>query len=175
MVDLELIILGALKDFPAHGYGLKQGIEMSYGSRYFRLSNSTLYRTLAGLESAGYIEGKKVPQENVPDRIIYQITEAGKRRLKELVSTPIRPSPSPGGYDYEFKVHAVYFGLLSKEERDRVTRPLYENAGAELKEALDKRERLGHMLDRFTLAVLDEGIEELRRKHQFYGRFMEME
>ncbi len=175
MVDLELIILGALNAMPSHGYGLKQGIEMSYGKRYFKLSNSSLYRALAKLESEGHIQGEKVPQENVPDRVMYHITESGMQRFKELVATPVRPSTSPGAYDYEFKVHAVHFGLLTKEERLRVTRPLYENAEAELKEALEKREKFGRYLDKYASALLDEGIEELRRKFRFYGRLMELE
>jgi DNA-binding PadR family transcriptional regulator len=175
MVDLELIILSMLQGMPMHGYGLKQGLAASYGNRYFKPSNSSLYRTLAKLESEGYIEGKKVPQENVPDRVMYQITEAGRIRLREKAATPIKPSTVPGEFDFDFMTQAVHFGMLTREERRRVTQPLYENAEAELKEALDKREKFGQYIDRFALVVLDQGIEELRHKYQFYGRLMEME
>ncbi|BAI62404.1 putative PadR-like family transcriptional regulator [Methanocella paludicola SANAE] len=175
MVDLELIILGALQGMPMHGYGLRQGLMASYGNRYFKLSNSSLYRALAKLESEGCIEGKKVPQENVPDRMMYNITEAGKKKLKKKAATPVKPSTTPGGYDFDFKTQAVHFGMLTKEERRRVTQPLYENSGEELKEALSKHEKFGQYLDRYQLAVLEQGIEELKHKHQFYGRLMEME
>jgi DNA-binding PadR family transcriptional regulator len=175
MVDLELIILGALNAEPLHGYGLRQGLMASYGNRYFKLSNSSLYRTLAKLESEGCIEGKKVPQENVPDRVIYHITEPGRKRLKEKVAAPVRPSTTPGGYDFDFKTQAVHFGLLTGEERCRVTKPVYENSEAEMKEAIMKREKLGQYMDKYSLAVLDQGIEELRSKYRFYGRLMEME
>lgn len=175
MVDLELIILGALNTGPSHGYGLKQGLMATYGNRYFKLSNSSLYRALAKLESEGCIEGKKIPQENVPDRVMYHITEAGKKRLKEKVATPVKPSTTPGGYDFDFKTQAVYFGLLTFEERRRITQPLYENAEAELKEALVKHEKFAQYMDKYSLAVLEQGIDELRNKYQFYGRLMEME
>jgi DNA-binding PadR family transcriptional regulator len=175
MVDLELIILGALQGMPMHGYGLKQGLMASYGNRYFKLSNSSLYRALAKLESEGYIEGKKVPQENVPDRVMYSVTGPGKKRLKEKAAAPVKPSTTPGGYDFDFKTQAVHFGLLAKEERRRVTQPLYDSSGEELGEALAKREKFGQYLDKFALAVLEQGIEELRQKHGFYKRLMEME
>ena len=57
--------------------------------------------------------------------------------LVELVATPIEPSSTPGATDFNFKVHAVHFGFLTKEERRTVTTPLYEDAKAELKEALE--------------------------------------
>jgi DNA-binding PadR family transcriptional regulator len=175
MVDLELIILGALNAGSSHGYGLKQGLMATHGNRYFKLSNSSLYRTLAKLENEGCIEGEKVPQENVPDRIMYHITDTGKKRLREKVAAPVKPSSAPWGYDYDFLTQAVYFGMLTKEERRRVTQPLYENSEAELNEAMVKREKYLQYMDKYSLAVLDRGIEDLRNKYEFYGRFMEME
>ncbi len=174
--EIDLIILGMLMNgAPLHGYMIKQAIEDSYGRRYFKLSNSALYPRLGELESNGCIEGKKEPQANVPDRKVYRITEAGRLRLKELVTTPIKPSASPGAYDYDYKVHAVHFSLITQEERRQLTMPLYENARGELKEALDKREKYGQYMDKYSLAVLDGGIEELKAKAGFYKRIMEME
>lgn len=175
MADLDLIILGILNGTPLHGYMIKQTIESSYGNRYFKLSNSALYPRLAKLERDGYIEGKKEPQEAVPDRKVYHLTDAGKRRLKELAATPIKPGSVPGANDFDYKVHAVHFGLINKEERRLVTSPLYEDAVAELKEALQKREKFCKHMDKYSLTVLDSGIEELQNKVRFYGIMMEMD
>ncbi len=197
--EIDLVILGILMGAPLHGYMIKQAIEGSYGDRYFKLSNSALYPTLAKLQKDGYIEGKRELQESVPDKKVYHITEAGRKRLVELAARPIEPSTSPGATDFNFKVHAVHFGFLTKEERRRVTLPLYEDAKLELKSALDKRERfdrdmknylgmmennpqfkeqfgnfMGRMMT-FPKFVLDEGIEELEKKIQFYEQILEME
>ncbi len=140
--EIDMVILGILIGAPLHGYMIKQAIEGSYGDRYFKLSNSAMYPTLARLENDGYIEGKREMQEAVPDRKVYNITEAGRKRLIELVASPIEPSSSPGATDFAFKVHAVHFGFLTKERRRKVTMPLYEDAKVELNEALEKREEL---------------------------------
>ena len=197
--EIDMVILGILMGAPLHGYMIKQAIEKSYGDRYFKLSNSAMYPTLARLEKDGYIEGKREVQETVPDRKVYHITDLGRKRLVELVAMPIEPSTSPGTTDFYFKVHAVHFGFLTKEERRKVTMPLYEDAKFELKDALGKRERfdqdmksyrdlvetnpqfkeqyeqyIGKML-LFAKFVLDEGIEEIKTKIKFYERIMELE
>ncbi|HTY91392.1 MAG TPA: PadR family transcriptional regulator [Methanocella sp.] len=197
--EIDLVILGILMGAPLHGYMIKQAIETSYGDRYFKLSNSALYPTLAKLQKEGYIEGKREMQEAVPDKKVYHITDAGKKRVVELAATPIEPSTSPGLTDFYYKIHAVHFGFLTKEERLRVTKPLYEDARLELKDALAKREKLnadmkgyGQMLEsnpqfkeqyghyivrmtRFPKFVLDAGIGELENKVKFYEQVMEME
>lgn len=173
--EFDMIILGILNNAPLHGYVIKRSIESSYGGRYFKLSNSSLYPRLAKLEGDGYIEGKKEPQETVPDRKVYRITEAGRKRLKELITTPIDLRSSTSDRDYNFMVHAVHFGIITKEERRKMTQPMYEDAKEELKEALEKREKFGPYLDRLTLVVLDEGIEQLKSKVRFYGKLMEMD
>ena len=197
--EIDLVILGILMGAPLHGYMIKQAIETNYGDRYFKLSNSALYPTLAKLQKDGYIEGKREMQDSVPDKKVYHITDAGRKRLIELVATPIEPSTSPGMTDFYFKVHAVHFGFLTKEERRRVTMPLYEDAKLELKEAYAKRdkfnadmenyrqmaesnpqfkEQFGEFLNkmmRFSRFVLEEGIGEMEKKLKFYERILEME
>ncbi len=197
--EIDLVILGILMGAPLHGYMIKRAIEGSYGDRYFKLSNSALYPTLARLEKEGYIEGKREPQETVPDRKVYHITEAGKKRTVELAASPIEPSTSPGMTDFYYKVHAVHFGLLTKEERLRVTMPLYEDLKQEHQEALAKREKFysdvnyyskladsnpqfkeqyGNYIGRifkFSKLVLEVGIEEMERKIKFYEQIMELE
>ena len=197
--EIDLVILGILMGAPLHGYMIKQAIETSYGDRYFKLSNSALYPTLAKLQKDGYIEGKRELQESVPDKKVYHITEDGRKRVVELAATPIEPSTSPGLTDFYFKVHAVHFGLLTKEQRQKVARPLYEDARLELKDAIAKREKFGAdmkglsqmvesnpqfkeqygqyivQMTRFPRFVLDVGIGELENKVKFYEQIMEMD
>jgi len=197
--ETDLVILGILMGAPLHGYMIKQAIEGSYGDRYFKMSNSALYPALARLEKEGYIEGKRELQEAVPDKKVYHITEAGKKRLVELAATPIKPSSTPGATDFNFRVHAVHFGFLTKEQRRAVTMPFYEASKIELTEALDKRvkffqdmknyseaieqnkelkEKFGSYITNMTqipLLVLDQGIEEMKSKIQFYEKLMAME
>lgn len=197
--EIDLVILGILMGAPLHGYMIKQAIEGSYGDRYFKMSNSALYPALARLESEGCIEGKRELQEAVPDKKVYHITDAGRKKLVELAAMPIEPSSTPGATDFNFKVHAVHFGFLTKEQRCKVTMPFYEASKTELKEALDKRVKLTQDMTKYTemlenneefkkkfgsflmgmtqipMLVLDQGIEELKSKIQFYEKLMEMD
>ena len=197
--EIDLVILGILMGAPLHGYMIKQAIEGSYGDRYFKMSNSALYPALGRLEKEGSIKGKRELQEAVPDKKVYHITEAGKKRFVELAATLIEPSSTPGATDFSFKLHAVHFGFLTKEQRCNVTMPFYEASKIELTEALDKRvnffqdmkkyseaieqnkelkEKFGSYMRNMAqipMLVLDQGIEELKGKIQFYEKLMELD
>lgn len=171
MVELDIILLGALLGAPAHGYQLKVHIEESFGKRYVKLSNSSLYPRLAKLEAAGYIEGKREQQEKVPDKKIYHITPSGISKLKELVAAP----PGPRETDYDIKSRLVFFGMLTAEERHRLVEPLYLEKLEELKEAEDKRARFAQYMDKYSLAVLDTGIGELELNVDLYKKLLDMD
>jgi DNA-binding PadR family transcriptional regulator len=169
MVDMDLIILGVLQGYPMHGYYLKQQIEASFGKRFFNLSNSALYPKLAKLEANGYIQSRREQQDKVPDRKVYEITPAGRQRIHDLVTAPRGPRE-----DYvDFKGRAVFFDLLTSEERQSVTEPFLKAAEQELKEALEKREKFSKYMGKYSLLVLDSGIEELQNQVHFFNELMD--
>jgi DNA-binding PadR family transcriptional regulator len=170
MVDMDLIILGMLQGIPMHGYQLRQQIEASFGKRYFNMSNSALYPKLAKLEADGLIEGRREQQEKIPDRKVYNITDAGRKRLHELVAQPLGPRE-----DFrDFQAHAVFFGLLTPEERRGVIEPLLKEAEADLKEALEKHEKFSRYMDKYSLFVLNNGIEEIRGQILFFNELTDI-
>jgi DNA-binding PadR family transcriptional regulator len=171
MVDMDLIILGVLQGMPMHGYQLRQQIEASFGKRFFNMSNSALYPKLTKLEADGYISSHREQQEKVPDRKVYSITEAGRKRLHDLVAQP----PGPREDFRDFQAHAVFFGLLTPEERRGIIEPLLEETEAELKDALEKHEKFSKYMDKYSLFVLNNGIEEIRNQARFFNRLMSME
>jgi PadR family transcriptional regulator, regulatory protein AphA len=171
MVNLDMIILTVMRGGPTHGYALKQGIEASYGKRYVNLSNSALYPRLAKMEADGYIVGEVLQQEKVPDRRMYKITPKGLEHLKELVAAPLGLREEK----FDYKVRAVMFGMLTREERRKVTEPLYMEKLQEIKEAKAKLEQFGKLLDKYSLLVLEHGTRELELEFELYEKMMEME
>ena len=171
MADLDLIILGSLLGMPAHGYQLKQNIELTYGKRYVNLSNSRLYPRLSKLEADGYIEGKREPQEKVPDRKTFHVTPAGIGRLKELVATPLGPRED----EFDFLARASFFGLITADERRKIIEPLYHEKVNELAEARKKREQFGQYMDKFSMAVLDYGIAAIGNTVEMYRKLLDAE
>ncbi len=170
MANMDMIILGTLLSGPQHGYQLKQNIEASYGKRYISVSNSSLYPRLARLEADGYIASRREAQEKLPDRKVYTVTPAGMKRLHDLAATPLKP----GDHPFDVGLHAVLFGFLTPGERRHVIEPLYRDALLELEENLKKREQFGPALDQYMTAVLESGIEDIRRKIELYKKLIDM-
>lgn len=75
-------ILGLLSIAPMSGYDLFGAVDRSV-SRFWPISKSQVYSELAKLEPAGLIEGVDVPQDRLPDKRIFRLTEAGEQALDE--------------------------------------------------------------------------------------------
>ena len=75
-------ILGLLSLAPMSGYDLFQAVERSVG-RFWSISKSQVYSELARLEPLGLIQGADVPQERLPDKRVFRLTEAGEVCLDE--------------------------------------------------------------------------------------------
>ncbi len=170
MVNTDLIILGMLYFFPSHGYQLKKSFKESFGNPYLKLNNNVLYPTLAKLEKNGLIEGKEMPGEKM-NRKVYHISEEGKKEFLELVAKPIKPSAD----DFEFKIKAVFFDLISKEKRLKVIKPLYEAKLEMYHEALKKKEIYGPNMSPISLTALEYSIKEIENSLEFYKKLMEIE
>lgn len=171
MANMDLVILAVLQGMPAHGYQIKKTIEESYGNKYLNLSNSALYPKLSKLEEDGYIAGKREEQEGVPDKKVYQMTPEGSEYLKRLAATPLGPKED----HYDFQLHAVLFGLLTPEERRKVTEPIYNEALKDLEDAITKHNKFSQYLDKYSLIVLENGIEDIKQKIALYKKLMDME
>lgn len=170
MANTDLIILGMIYLMPSHGYQLKKNIKESFGNPYFKLNNNVLYPTLARFEQEEFIEGKTVTGGSTSKKV-YHITEKGKEKLVEIVAEPVEPDID--GFD--FNIHAVFFDLIPKESRVKIIKPLYENKLEMYKESIEKREKYGADMLPISHAVLEYGIEGLKRDLDFYKKLMDME
>ena len=84
---LNYAILGLLAQEPRHGYDIKNAFETMLGGTW-PLNIGQVYTTLSRLERDGYVESQVVPQELLPDRKVYTLTQAGKEELQSWVSEP---------------------------------------------------------------------------------------
>jgi DNA-binding PadR family transcriptional regulator len=80
-------LLGLLQSQPRHGYDLKGEFEELLGGSW-PLNIGQVYTTLARLERDGFVQSRLVPQELVPDRKVYEITETGREELTRWLSEP---------------------------------------------------------------------------------------
>ena len=78
----EYALLGLLDQKPAHGYELHRRLTTELG-HIWHISLSQTYNILKRLETQGSILGTIQPQENLPDRRFFHLTEPGRARFEE--------------------------------------------------------------------------------------------
>jgi PadR family transcriptional regulator, regulatory protein AphA len=81
-MSIEYAILGLLSWRPLSGYDLKKMFQDSV-ALYWSGNNNEIYRTLVNLHKQGQVSMEVLPQENLPARKIYTITEKGGAELKK--------------------------------------------------------------------------------------------
>lgn len=87
VISPEYAILGLLLEKPAHGYELSRRLVEALG-RVWRLNLNQIYNTLKRLEEQGYISGENEPQEKLPDRRRYFLTEKGRQHFELWLESP---------------------------------------------------------------------------------------
>jgi DNA-binding PadR family transcriptional regulator len=157
---LDILVLAHLAHRPAHGYEIKKMVDRSVGSA--RLNNNVLYPALKRFEEAGAIEGELVPQQGVPPRRVFRLTESGH----ELLRSMLEDFPDElAGSDEEFLTRLAFFHLIAPEAR---------------REILGRRQvalisRIGHLDEMARLAAVDPDEPYARRLLDFQRRQAENE
>jgi len=80
---LELLILETLRRGPNHGFGVALNIEES-STGLLRVEAGSLYPALHRLEKAGLIQAEWQTTDNRRRARVYNLTPAGRKRLKEV-------------------------------------------------------------------------------------------
>ena len=84
---LKFVLLALLGRRSRHGYELKAAFEQLLGGTW-RLNIGQVYTALTRLEQDGLIESEIVPQELLPDRKVYSLTERGEKELQAWLEAP---------------------------------------------------------------------------------------
>jgi PadR family transcriptional regulator len=79
---LDLLVLGAIRLKPVHGYGIATAIdERSDGQ--LQVEDAALYQALHRLERQGYVEAEWGASENNRRARYYTLTPKGRKRLAD--------------------------------------------------------------------------------------------
>lgn len=85
MIEQELLLLGLLKESPKHGYRIKKEIK-EIVSLFAGVNLRSIYYPLAVLEKKGLVLKRIVKQNRRPQRFVYELTQKGESRFKELLN-----------------------------------------------------------------------------------------
>ena len=90
---LKYALLALLARAELHGYELKAAFEELLGGTWL-LNIGQVYTVLSKLEQDGLVECEVVPQDKVPDRKVYSLTERGRKELlgwmEETIPAPVK-------------------------------------------------------------------------------------
>jgi PadR family transcriptional regulator AphA len=113
-MDVKTLSLGVLTHGPMTGYEIKKAPEQSF-RHFLSASYGSIYPALAELAAEGLVSVRSVEQEKRPDKKVYELTEAGRRRLvKDLLETEPRHRVRS-----EFLALMYFANLLPREKVER--------------------------------------------------------
>lgn len=145
MQSVKYALLGLLADRPRHGYDLKGAFEGLMGGSW-ELNIGQVYSTLSRLERDGFVTSELVPQDLVPDRKVYALTEVGRKELEAWLT---EPADGPVRLKNEVYVKLAVGDLLGDDpaellagQRARYLQRLSELSTLADDEELDDRTRL---------------------------------
>jgi DNA-binding PadR family transcriptional regulator len=105
-VAIQHAVLALLARGPSYGYELKGAFEGAVGPQWGPLNIGHLYQILDRLSRDGLVVAERHTQPVKPDRVVYEITPAGRTELDRWLA---EPSPRSGGFrdDFFLKVTAA--------------------------------------------------------------------
>jgi len=88
----EFAVLGLLSLEPMSGYDMKAFISQTIGY-FWQESYGQIYPALRKLLGQGFITRRVKAQKGRPDRHVYRLTQKGRRRLNEWLTSETEPAP----------------------------------------------------------------------------------
>jgi DNA-binding PadR family transcriptional regulator len=98
-MPLHHAVLALLAEKPAHGYELKSSFERAVGDQWGGLNIGHLYQIIDRLSRDGLIESERQAQQVKPDRVVHNLTPAGRAELDRWLG---EPSARQRGYRDDF-------------------------------------------------------------------------
>jgi DNA-binding PadR family transcriptional regulator len=174
--EIDIIILGMMMDGPMHGYQLKQRLKGDYYKHFVNISIGSLYTRLSQFEAEGLIEGKREMQDKVPDKKVFYVTAAGKKRLAELVATPIDITDVLFLDLNDFLTHVLFFDHISKKQRQNFIKPFYDYVQGQLRHgdvSIESFAPHGIRLSEYQVRTLGLGMDMLEDMAKYLEGLME--
>ena len=169
---LELAILGLLLESPMHGYELRKRLTGLLGA-FRAFSYGSLYPALRRMQTDGLIAEDAAPEGAVLRRArrVYQLTDAGRQRVTELVA-----DTGPQNYtDDGFGVHLAFFNRTPAAARVRILEGRRRQVEERREGLRDAIARASNSLDRYTRQLHQLGLESSEREVKWLNELIAAE
>jgi DNA-binding PadR family transcriptional regulator len=95
---VQEVLLALLAKEASHGYQLRARLQLALGPLAEALNAGQVYVTLGRLEKSGLVQSERVGQTDRPDRKVYELTAAGRERVREWLEDTSWPKPAPAEF-----------------------------------------------------------------------------
>lgn len=174
MTTIDLIILGMLKKEALSAYDIQKLVEYRKISQWVKISTPSIYKKVIQLETKGYVAGTPVKEGNFAEKIVYSLTDSGKKEFENLMHE-ISRKPLHMFLDY----NAVVVNLMSlpEDQKQACLKNMEANIKStkkELEENLNIKENLPEIPElgmavlhqQYALAeALELWIEDLKKRY----------
>ncbi|MGE5226659.1 MAG: PadR family transcriptional regulator [Planctomycetaceae bacterium] len=116
VAKVDVIVLGLLAEEPRHGYQLVERIRERGWSAWVEVGRASVYQALERLERQGAVTGRTQDGGAGPDRRVFELTDAGRRRLAEGLAERLG---TPAPYETEAGTALAFLATMEPRERRR--------------------------------------------------------
>src|SRR5436305_2001730 len=95
---VQEVLLALLANHASHGYELRARLQLALGPLAEALNAGQVYVTLGRLEKSRLVHSERVGQSDRPDRKVYELTAAGRERVREWLEDTSWPKPAPAEF-----------------------------------------------------------------------------
>lgn len=155
MAAIDLIVLGMIKAQPQSAYELQKNVEYRNISKWVKVSTPSIYKKVVQMEEKGYVRGEIVREGKMPEKTVYQITDAGEKHFLSLMEDIAGQSVR---LFLDFNAVIMSLDFVSGQKRAQLLEHMEEEIGS-LKEIVEvKMEERQHVP--FTgRAILDQQFQ----------------
>lgn len=106
------MLLGLINSEPLNAYEIIKKLHLMNVKSWYEIADSTVYATIKTLEKKAFIVGKVQKDGNMPNKIVYSITETGYKELKNTLKLYIEH------FEYDFVPFMIAAFFIKVFEKD---------------------------------------------------------
>lgn len=113
MSAVNLVILGILKKKSMNAYEMNKHIEYIRLKNWMKIGTPTIYQNLKKLAEKGYLTTGIVKEGNMPEKVIYTMTDSGNAFFHKLM---VKFSKTPSPIFFDFNAFLINLDLVDKQD-----------------------------------------------------------
>lgn len=118
-LPIQHAVLALLVDGEGYGYELRSQFKEAVGPQWGELNIGHLYQVLDRLVRDGLVTKRPVTQTDRPDKLVYRLTEEGRKELDRWLESP---HVRQGGYRDDFFLKLLAASRLGADQLDATLR-----------------------------------------------------